>query len=223
MTKVKLKLYIKNENSKNEMKTLSRKEKEQIVRKADILGTAERLFATKGFFKTTMMEIAKESEFPIATIYHFFKSKEDIYFKLIEERVERLFENVRRAVSQATTSVERIKEIIRTELKFFEDQKDFFKIFVTERSGFEWTVKEDLGKKINRMYITYINFIQRIIEQGIKRGEFKELNSKDMANALTGAINAIIFQWILNPGGKSLMDKEETLLAIVFKGFERKD
>jgi len=205
------------------MTKLSRKEKEQIIRKADILATAERLFATKGFFKTTMMEIAKQSEFPIATIYHFFKSKEEIYFKLIEERAGRLFENLRRAASQADTSVEKIKEIIRTELRFFEEQKDFFKIFVTERSGFEWTVKEDLGKKINRMYLNYINFIQRIIEQGIKGGEFKELNSRDMANALTGAINATIFQWILNPEGKSLMDKEEALLAIIFKGIERKN
>jgi hypothetical protein len=44
-----------------------------------------------------------------------------------------------------------------------------------------------------------------------------------MANALTGAINATIFQWILNPEGKSLMDKEEALLAIIFKGIERKN
>lgn len=205
------------------MKKISRREKEQIIRKEDILVTAERLFATKGFFKTTMMEIAKDSEYPLATIYHFFKSKEDIYFKLIEERVERLFGNLRIAASRATTSIEKIKEIIRTELRYFEDQKDFFKIFITERSGFEWTVKEDLGKKINRMYIHYLNFIQRIIEQGVKKGELKDLNSKDMANALTGAINAIIFQWILKPNGKSLMDKEETLLAIVFKGLERKD
>ncbi len=205
------------------MKKISRREKEQIIRKEDILVTAERLFATKGFFKTTMMEIAKDSEYPLATIYHFFKSKEDIYFKLIEERVERLFGNLRIAASRATTSIEKIKEIIRTELRYFEDQKDFFKIFITERSGFEWTVKEDLGKKINRMYIHYLNFIQRIIEQGVKKGELKDLNFKDMANALTGAINAIIFQWILKPNGKSLMDKEETLLAIVFKGLERKD
>ncbi len=205
------------------MKKISRREKEQIIRKEDILVTAERLFATKGFFKTTMMEIAKESEFPLATIYQFFKSKEDIYFKLIEERAELLFENLRKAVSQVTTIIDKIKEIIKTELKYFEEQKDFFKIFITERSGFEWTVKEDLGKKINRMYYNYINFIQKIIEQGIKKGELKAMNSKDMANAMTGAINAIIFQWILKPNGKSLMDKEETLLAIVFKGLERKD
>lgn len=204
------------------MNKKSRKEKERMTRKGDILSAAERFFATKGFFKTTMTEIAKESEFPLATIYQYFERKEDIYFKLIEERAEILFENLRRAVSQVATSIDKIKAIIRTELKYFEDRKDFFKIFITERSGFEWTVKEDLGKKINLMYSNYLNFIQKIIEQGIKKGELRAMNSKDMANAMTGAINAIIFQWILNPKGKSLMDKEETLLTIIFKGLEGK-
>ena len=60
---------MENLNSKD---LLGRREQERRWRRQYILNVAERLFAQKGYHQTTMAEIAKASEFGMATIYQFF-------------------------------------------------------------------------------------------------------------------------------------------------------
>ena len=68
------------------MKTekITRKEREFIAHRGEILSAAEKVFAVKGFFPTTMSEIAEIAEFGTGTLYKYFKSKEDLYFSLID-------------------------------------------------------------------------------------------------------------------------------------------
>ncbi len=47
-------------------------------RKNEILNTAERLFRTKGYEKSTVNDILKEVDIAKGTFYHYFKSKEEV-------------------------------------------------------------------------------------------------------------------------------------------------
>ena len=58
---------------------LSRKEEERETRKILILNSALRVFKTKGIEHSTMDEIAQEADFGKATLYYYFKSKEEIF------------------------------------------------------------------------------------------------------------------------------------------------
>lgn len=49
--------------------------KEYEERRKEILETAERLFLTKGYTKTTVNDILKEIGIAKGTFYHYFKSK----------------------------------------------------------------------------------------------------------------------------------------------------
>ncbi|WP_313342259.1 TetR/AcrR family transcriptional regulator [Sedimentibacter sp.] len=52
--------------------------KEYGERKNEILDAAEKLFLTKGYEKCTVNDILKEVDIAKGTLYHYFKSKEDI-------------------------------------------------------------------------------------------------------------------------------------------------
>ena len=54
-------------------------------KKLNIIGAAQELFARFGFVKTTVDEIAKAASMGKATIYHYFKGKEDIYKEVVEK------------------------------------------------------------------------------------------------------------------------------------------
>ena len=82
---------MENLNSKD---LLGRREQERRWRRQYILNVAERLFAQKGYHQTTMAEIAKASEFGMATIYQFFKSKDKIYLTLLHEKIDLLLKPV---------------------------------------------------------------------------------------------------------------------------------
>ena len=124
----------------------SRKEREFLAHRGEILLAAQKVFAAKGFFPTTMSDIAREAEFGTGTLYKYFKSKEELYFTLIDEKVEEINRLVKAELSQKTSAVERIKKVLGLEFEFFERNRDFFMIYTSERNRFEWTVKDELGK-----------------------------------------------------------------------------
>ena len=57
--------------------------KEYEERRKEILETAERLFLTKGYTKTTVNDILKEIGIAKGTFYHYFKSKEEVMDEII--------------------------------------------------------------------------------------------------------------------------------------------
>ena len=63
---------------------MSKKQALTEFHRGSILAAAERLFAEKGIDKTTMDDIARESEYSKATLYVYFQSKEEIINKLQE-------------------------------------------------------------------------------------------------------------------------------------------
>jgi len=52
-------------------------------RKAEILDTAERLFTTKGYIQTTILDILNEIGIAKGTFYYYFKSKEEVMDAII--------------------------------------------------------------------------------------------------------------------------------------------
>ena len=55
-----------------------------------LVDVARQLFAKNGIANTTMNDIAKASDKGRRTLYTYFKSKEDIYYAVIEGELERL-------------------------------------------------------------------------------------------------------------------------------------
>jgi AcrR family transcriptional regulator len=200
---------------------LSRKEREYQTRRKEILSAAERIFAKKGFFSTTMSEIAERAEFGIGTLYNYFKSKDDLYFTLIDEKTDAINHLAKAELTREASSVERIREVLGLQFKFVEKNRDFFRIYTSERSRFEWTVKDELGKGIHDKMVAYIKILTRVMKEGVKEGEFKPMDPKDLAHALVGIVNSFIFEWLISPKPYSLVSKRDVALEIFLKGTQR--
>ena len=189
-----------------------RKQREYEARREEILLAAERMFSQNGFFKTSMAEIAEASQFAMGTVYRFFKSKEEIYISLVEVKVEELLNLLQEATKSGSTAPEKLREVIRVKLAFADQNRDFFRIYVSEWSGFEWTVKSAFGDRVWKKYLAQIDLVANLIKEGIKAGEFRKVNPKDTSLALHGMLNSTIYVWILQAGPKeSLVDKGEWL------------
>jgi AcrR family transcriptional regulator len=205
------------------MKTekISRKEREYLAHREEILSAAEKVFAAKGFFPTTMSEIAETAEFGTGTLYKYFKSKEDLYFTLIDEKTDEINRLVKSELLQKTSAIERIKKVLGLQLEFIERNRDFFRIYTSEGSRFEWTVKDELGKGIHEKMVTYIHILAEVMNQGIEGGEFRALNPMDLAHALVGIVNSYIFEWLISPQSYPLISKLDTVLEIFLGGAQQ--
>ncbi len=64
---------------------LSRKERERIFRRAEILNAAMDVFSEKGFSRATLEEIAERAEFGKGTLYNYFANKDELFEAVIAD------------------------------------------------------------------------------------------------------------------------------------------
>ncbi len=197
---------------------ISRKRKEFLTRRGDILSAAEKVFAAKGFYGSTMDEIAKRAEFGTGSLYKYFRGKKDLYFSLIDEKVEEITRLVKAELDKDLPPIERIESILHLQLSFIQRNRDFFKIYISERNRFEWTIKDELGKGVHGKFMTYIDSLGEVLRQGIEGGQLKEMDPRDMAYGFVGTVNSFVFEWIMSPRAYSLVSKGPTIMNIFFDG-----
>ena len=204
-----------------ETEKISRKEREYLAHREEILSAAGKVFAAKGFFPTTMSDIARQAEFGMGTLYKYFKSKEELYFTLIDEKAEEINRLVKKELSERNSAVERIKKVLQLQFEFIERNRDFFRIYISERSRFEWTIKDDLGKGLHEKMVSYIDILSEVIRHGIKKGEFRSMDPKDLAHAFVGIVNSFVFEWLISRGPYPLVSKLDTVLEIFLSGVQQ--
>lgn len=199
---------------------MTRKEKEHLFRRQEIMETAERLFGQKGFFKTTMMEIAQQSQFAIGTLYQFFKSKEEIYCSLLEEKANQFFNFVRNRVESAQ-GLDKIRALTLARLEFAQRNMNFFKIFLAERIYFEWDIKAEFGEKIHYLYLSFIDYVTDLMGELVEKGLLKNVNPRDLAISLIGMTNSMLFQMFLESSEWDLEGKALLITELFLEGAKK--
>ena len=65
------------------------------IRRQEIIQAAHKIFSTKGYEKTTMKDVMDELEIAKGTIYHYFKSKEDLFEAVVDQTVDYYIANLK--------------------------------------------------------------------------------------------------------------------------------
>ena len=200
------------------MARLSRKERERLMHKREILIAAEKCFANKGFHSTVMSEIAKEAEFSVGTLYQFFPSKEGLYFAILQEKASALDESIRSGVSKETSPVKKIDSIVETCARYFQENDLFFKIYLFEIKGYSWNIKAGLESQVMEKYKKYLTFLEKIFAQGIKKKLFEAIEPRFLAFAFQELLNVFIADWLTGPQSSDLEDHLKVFRKIFFDG-----
>src|SRR6478609_7266266 len=56
--------------------------------RAQLLDAAEEVFGRKGFYETTLKEVAELAEFSVGSVYSFFENKDDLFQQIFVRRGE---------------------------------------------------------------------------------------------------------------------------------------
>ncbi len=206
------------------MAAFNRKERDRLLRQSDILKAAERVFATKGYYKATIQDIAKEAQYAVGTIYLYFKDKEVLYLDLIERKIADLISEVKKEVNKTEDAKEKIKVLVRQQLAYFEENQDFFRIYFSERGGLRWAIKDKISKSAVDKFVKYIDYITELLRDAQEKLLIrKDLDIKRLAYVLASMLNAVIIPWLKGTCKKEkITDMTDFILDIFFKGVEQK-
>ncbi len=195
-----------------------RKEKEFRLRRAEILEHAEKIFAAKGFHETTMAEIADTSGFSIGSLYRFFSGKEALYSALMAERLLTMYAEIDKAVTLEHKVVDKIRALVISHFAYMEHHKDFYRLLVGLDSGLRSEGLKTLRQLILDEHRKHVDYINGLLQEGIRLNVLRALDAKSLANSLIGIISYFKFAWIMSPDGASLLKRVDDVLDVFLRG-----
>lgn len=195
-----------------------RKEREFHLRRAEIMAEAERIFAAKGYYATTMAEIAEAAGFAIGSLYQFFDGKEHLYESVIAEKIEMMQSEIRNAALNGHNVKDKLEAIVKTHFSLVERYENFFAILIRWEGIYQADKSPTLLDRLLHNYRNYINFIESIIDEGREENRFLEESPRSLAIALLGMIDAYAFNWLINPERLPLGEQVKTILNLFFRG-----
>ena len=180
--------------------SLSRRERDRLLRKADILRAAEQVFALKGYYEATMQDIAKVAQYATGTVYLYFEDKDALYFSLVEHKYRDLLSILKEETAKVKTAKEKIEIFVREKLLFFERNQNFFRIFVSERNKSQ-EIKVNKLKKLS-VVMQHREFAVELVklaqEQRVIRNDF---SPEQIADILISIFMSVVFSWLKEEPG----------------------
>lgn len=181
------------------MNLSDRKLEERKQRKELILNGALEVFKKKGIEGATIDEIAIQSGFGKATLYYYFKSKEEVFSAILINGWQKLWLDLEPTIAESYDSPREM--FLNLLLKISDNVKarpGLFEFLFNAPKKHVFDLKP-WAKYQERIY----SVIQTIIEEGIALGEFPNTNPKVLFKALGG-----LFMGLVLMGDKKVSKKD---------------
>jgi len=200
---------------------LTRKERDKLLRRTDILRAAEHLFARKGYERATIQDIAEQAQYGAGTVYLYFKDKESLYHSLINEKISTMVSLIREKTAGIDDAGRKLEIFVTEVLDYFEKNHDFFRIFISERGKLQWELEMHSPKS---PHIEHLPFITDIIKEGQQQKLLRDdYSARQVAEIMVSVISSVIFDYLKQkPGTKSLREMSGFILELFLNGAKKK-
>jgi len=167
------------------------------VEPAKIVESAARVFSRKGFFKTIMADIAAEAGIGKGTLYEYFRSKDDLFFAVFEQFMEKsgqaALASIRSSENSAAKRLRAVSDVVTgswPELKkIYSLTLEFWAAAASSRH------RERFKAAFKKGYRQYRTMVADVLAQGVAAGEFRpETPIDSVAAVLVGAWDALLLQ-----------------------------
>jgi AcrR family transcriptional regulator len=180
----------------------------------EILRVAAQVLSEKGYYNTSLEEIADRLDLAKASLYHYFDSKESLLTACLGTVAEESITRLTAIASGAGSAPERLRGLIIEQLRIITvEYPELARLFLAH---LEWpaTVRE----RISDWHTRHDAIIKEIIEEGVKSGELGDIDISVVRHNLTGALNFVPF-WFHPEGRFSDRDAFEAVADSVLLMF----
>lgn len=155
-------------------------------RREEILHAALQAFRENGYHTTTLEDIAERLGIGKTALYHYFPDKESILYECHRESLAEIERMVEEALACCDRASERLAYLIREHVRIMTE--------TLEASPLAFEVPALSAERRAEVIAArdhYEKVLRDLIVQGVKDGEFREVDPKIAVFAILGAINWI--------------------------------
>lgn len=165
---------------------------EKELRRNQILDAARKLLFETGMKAISINKIAQEAELGVGTIYFYYKNKEEIFAALQEEGLNLLYANIETIYRSEEPADKKLVAMGTAYLQFSKDKKDYFDIISYFLSSSEIIFPPNLKTQIDLSGNKILSLISSTIDDGIKDGLFRSVDSRRFSIMFWGTIHGLV-------------------------------
>ena len=151
-----------------------RREREKEQRRNDIIDAAEKVFFARGWQTATMDDVAGAAELSKATLYLYFKNKEELYAAILSRGSDILHELFREAVETNESGIEQTAAIGRAYMRFHEEHRDYYDAMLYfDSKGFDTCDDCEFGIRSMESRENIMGLVARAVTNGVADGTLR--------------------------------------------------
>ncbi|MBN2425809.1 MAG: TetR/AcrR family transcriptional regulator [Calditrichaceae bacterium] len=185
------------------------------LKKIEIISAALKVFSRNGIDKSKMSDVAKEANIGKGTIYEYFRSKDEIFTEAFQLMMREISAKTAPLIKTNIDPFIKLKNLFDIFINYYTDEKlDFAEIMFEFWAEGIRRHDEEIHNKIdiNAIYTEYRTLFKEILDDGIRRGLFRNIDSFAIASAIVGVMDGLLLQWIMN---RNIFDLKSALYKFV--------
>ena len=151
-------------------------------RKEKIFKAAVKCFNEKGYYETTIDSIAAKAKTSKGGIYYHFKSKKELFLELFHYRMKKYFDQLKAYIKEEPSPENQLRMFITKSSQILKDNEDFFRFFLEFLSM--GAREQEIRKVMDIFYRDSIETFTFLMEEGIRTGEFKNIETDKVARTI---------------------------------------
>ncbi|MBN4081292.1 TetR/AcrR family transcriptional regulator [Caldithrix abyssi] len=187
-----------------------------------ILHAAITVFAKDGLEKGKIADIAKEAGIGKGTVYEYFRSKEEIFLAIEESLFLEFQAEFETLLATDLSPAEKIEAIFVRTLEMNMRMGDAI-LIITElwAHSARWNWHSDDPSSLSIMYEQYKMNIESILKDGVKAGEFREMNVKGISALLLASMDGLSWQYMMMKDNKKFKIIQKEALRSFLRGIRK--
>lgn len=167
------------------------------ARRREVVATAAKLFAERGYDSTSMSELTAATGLAAGGLYHYIEGKDDLLIAICDELLEPLLTQAREIVSAEAAPVEQLRELVEAWVAHVVTHRDHMLVFTQERQAIE---SEPRWRRVRSQRKAFEKILDEVLARGEDDGSMTFADRRLSLLALLGMVNYTA-QWV-RPGGR---------------------
>jgi AcrR family transcriptional regulator len=179
-----------------------------------ILESAARVICARGYDGASMQEIAEACGMTKAGLYHHIETKEKLLLAIMNYGMDLFEEQVIAKVIDIADPVERLKACMAKNIKLVTSGSSKEVTIILHEHN---TLTGHAGRQINARKKKYVRFLESSIDEAIRRGQIRRVDSTLAAFAFLGSV-LWTYKWFRQDGVLSEEQVASGMVDLFFRG-----
>ncbi len=175
---------------------MSTKQARRLASTARLLDSALHLFVSRGYRSTNLEQIAAAARLSKGSVYFYFGSKEAVLLELLK-RVQAIVvdDALKTAEAAGPSAADRLVAFLYHQAKLGVTHRDEVLLLILMSLEFGGR-KAAASRFIERIYRRLYGFVERLIKDGIARGELRaDLSPRELASIIMANHDGTFLEW----------------------------